>query len=52
MPIWASVVATETLTVAKIITRDGKTSVGAKRKICVTYNREVREVRPALNTMR
>ena len=49
--IWISVDSTEKPTVARMMNSEGITSVGAKRKICPTYRREVREVRPVFRIM-
>ncbi len=51
MPICTKVVTTENPTVTSTIRSDGITSPGAKRKICVTYKREVRLVSPVVITM-
>ena len=44
-------VTAEKTTVTRIMTRDGITRDGAKRKICPTYRREVMDVRAVLMTM-
>ena len=51
MRIWVTVVRIENPTVTATMTREGITNDGANRKICVTYNSEVREVSPVFMTM-